>query len=357
VYARALDVAVSPLDVVRRRALQLATRSTVFTRVLGRRDSRLALLATFQLAALFGLAVRAPVALFFLGPVLFGVAHLAADVRYLALHRAPPRALLVASVGLAIAITLVRVGVGTHVLRTARGDQADVALGLAWVGVAIALGLRDRPRLRLPILVPLTLLAPVLVMNARAVGLVLVHGHNLVAVAAWLLLFRRRWMAVAVPLTLLVALTAVLFSGAYLPWTFAHGGLAAFGSQADSLRTWIAPGLAPQLGVAAVVTFVFLQGVHYAAWTGWIPQDDLVGEGTPTFRMSLRSLVKDFGPVGFGVIALLAIGFIALSAWDIRLSLRWYMTLARSHAWFELAFLSYFMLRGALPRRELSRGQ
>ena len=346
----ALEIAVVPLDVVRGSFLRLATRSAAVTRVLARRDSRLALLATLQVAVLFALVVRAPVALFFLGPVVLGVVHLAADARYLVLHRAPPRLLVVLSAAIALAITLVRVAVARHVLRIATGDAVDVALGVAWVGVALGFALRTRSRIApLPVLVGGTLLFVAsgtwLVLHAHLVGLVLVHAHNVVAVLVWLVLFRRQRAWAVVPVTLIVGLTAVLLSGAYLPWTATHGGLAAFGARAESLGTWLAPGLSPQAGLAVVMTFVFLQGVHYAAWTGWIAQDDLRGEGTPTFRQTVRSLVADFGPRTFALIAVAACALAAFALHDMRAALSWYMTLAKSHAWFELAFFAYLLSR------------
>jgi hypothetical protein len=94
------------------------------------------------------------------------------------------------------------------------------------------------------------------------------------------------------------------------------------------------------------MTFVFLQGVHYATWTGWIPQDDLRTEGTPTFRMSVRALLADFGPVAFGLIVLAAVVFAGLALWDIHRSFTWYMNLAKSHGWFECAMLAYLLVRG-----------
>src|SRR5580693_9110960 len=107
---QALELAVVPLDVARRTTLRLATRSALLTRVLGRRDSRIACFATLQVTLLFGLAMTAPVALFFLGPILFGVVHLAADVRYLVARRAPPRSLTIPSALFAVGITAVEAG-------------------------------------------------------------------------------------------------------------------------------------------------------------------------------------------------------------------------------------------------------
>jgi hypothetical protein len=350
---QALEIAVIPLDVARRATLRLATRSAWLTRILGRRDSRIACLATFQVLLLFAVALRAPVALFFLGPLLLGVAHLAADVRYLVLRRAPPRPLLAVSVALALTITAVRAAVGLRHLSMARGNQIDVALGMVWIGFALAVALRGRARLAL-LLAPLFLgAAAYLVMHARLVELVLIHLHNVIALVAWLVLFRRRPGWALLPLALVVCLAAVLLSGSYLPWTLSHGGLVAFGEHAERLGAWLAPGVRADRGVALAVTFVFLQGVHYATWTGWIPQDDLRAEGTPTFRMSVRALSADFGPLALGLIGIVALGLIGFAAWDVRQSVSWYMNLAKAHAWFECAFLSYFVVRGRRRRAQV----
>lgn len=347
---QALELAAAPLDVARRTTMRLATRSALVTRVLARRDSRIAWLASLQVTLLFGVALRAPVALFFLGPILFGVAHLAADVRYLVLHRAPPRSLTLPSVFFAVAITALQAGVHLHLVSARRADPISVALGVAWIGLALGVALRHRVRYAVGSL-PLFLGAAwLLVTNAHLAVAALVHVHNLVALLAWLVLFRRRLGWTAVPLVLVVGFGAVLLSGRYLPWTFAHGGLVAFGTYADSLGAWIAPGVRPSVAIAVATTFVFLQGVHYAAWTGSIPQDDLRTEGTPTFRMSVRALAKDFGTVALTLIVVAALAFVGLAAWNTRQAVSWYMTLATSHAWFECAFLSYFVLSGERAR-------
>jgi hypothetical protein len=346
----ALEIAVVPLDVARRGAMRLATKSPRLTRILSRRDSRIACLASLQVAALFALSLRFPVALFFLGPVFLGVIHLAADIRYLALHRAPPRALVITSVAIAFTITAVRLSVGLHLLRAGRGEQVDVILGLAWVGAALAFALRGRARqsvLALPLFLGV---AAYLFVHAHLTELALIHVHNVIAVLAWLVLFRRRVSWGVVPLALVVGLAAVLLSGVYLPWTMQHDGLFAFGVGEERIAAWLAPGVRPAAGMALAVTFVFLQGVHYAVWTGWIPQDDLRHEGTPTFRMSVRALKADFGAVGLSLLACLALGMAGFAAWSIRDAVSWYMTLAKSHAWFECALLSFFVVSGSARR-------
>ncbi len=340
-----LELAALPLDAARRSTLRLATRSAWLTRVLARRNSRVACLATLQVFLLFLLTLRAPVALFFVGPVLLGVVHLAADVRYLVLHRAPPRGLLVASLAIAIALTVVRVLASAHLVSARGADTADVVLGTAWIGLALVFAFAGDVR-RLLLVGPLFVgVATFLVHHARLVELTLIHLHNVVALVAWLVLFRRRPGWAVVPLAGVVALAAMLLSGASLPWTFDHGGATAFGVSLGGLAAWVAPGVNPRTGVALAVTFVFLQGVHYAAWTGWIPQDDLPGEGTPTFRMSARSLLADFGAVGLGLVVVAAVAVAGAAAWDLPMAGSGYMTLAKSHGWFELAFLLYFVAK------------
>jgi hypothetical protein len=349
----ALEYAVSPLDVARRAAMRVATRSDLLTRILARRDTRIAVLGTAQVLLLLGLTVRWPVAMYFIGPVVLGVAHLAADVRYLALRLPLPRALLVASVVLAVTLTAVRLCVGIHVANATLGARADVVLGALWVGIALALRFHAS-RAGLLLAVPAFLaLTGFLVVQAARVDLALVHLHNVAAFVMWLALFRRAPGWASVPVVVTALAVAFLMSGSYLPWTDAHGGLVAFGQRASRLASGLAPGLRPGLATSIAATLVFLQSVHYAVWTGWIAQDCQPGEGTPTFRMTVRSLLVDFGPVALGLIIAAIVGFAALACWHLRQSVSWYMTVARAHVWFELAVFAY--LAGRPQRPSVSR--
>ncbi len=348
-----LEGAVLPLDLARRAVLRFVTRRRSLALLVGRRDARLTMLATAQVAVLFLLAVRAPVALFFLGPLLFGVVHLAADVRYLALRCDVPRALVLPSVGFAVAITALRFAGGGGLFPALQVDEPGVVLGLVWIGLALTVGLAvGRSARRAASAASFFLVAILLAAgHTRATSLAMVHVHNLVALVAWLTLFRRRAGWLLLPVVMVAALTALLVSGATLAWTFEGGGDLAFETHVEELARWLAPGLELRLGGALVVVFVFLQGVHYAAWTGWIPQDALPGEGTPSFRQSLRALRADFGTPALAVMAVVALGMLVAGAVDLRRAVGWYMSLATSHAWFEVAFLAYFVVRGGFRPR------
>jgi hypothetical protein len=345
-----LESAVRPLDAARRGVLQLVTRSQLGRGVVGRRDVRLAWRATAQVVLLFLLAVRAPVALFFVGPLAFGVVHLAADVRYLVLRQTPPRALVGASVVAALLLTSLRLGVGVGLVDAAPAERLSVAGGALWVGFALAVGvLAKRSWAMAATLLPaFAALAGYLVSHAHLVTLLLVHAHNVIAVAVWLLLFRRRGAGwTMVPVALVVIFTVVLASGLTAPWTANQGGAGAFGERIESLGTWVAPGVETRLATTLATVFVFAQGVHYAIWTGWIPEDARRADGPSTFRQTVRSLTADFGARWLVAIGLIAAALpVAALIFDVRRSVVGYMTLAGSHAWFECAFLAYALVRG-----------
>ena len=343
-----LALAVYPLDVARRQTLRLATRSALLTRVLGRRDSRVAVLATLQIGVLFALAVAAPVALFFVGPAVFGVAHLAADVRYLVLRQRIPRALVAVSVLAAGTIVALRALSVAHVVHGSV-DVWEVSVGITWTLLALAWAARGRRAILRAACVGLTvaLLAGLALTHVRAATLVMTHGHNLVAVAVWLVVYRRRLAWGAVPVLVLALLAAAILSGA-TPFSWAP----AFGTHLASLGAGLAPGASLAMAARVTVLFVFLQGVHYAAWTGWIPQEDVRVEGTLTFRMTVRGLLTDFGAVGVTLVVTGGLGLALLSVFRVHEALTGYLTLARFHGWLELAMLAFLFVRrgAAVPR-------
>ena len=335
------EQAVAPLDLVRGPLLRLATRSRLLTRVLSRRETRIAALGMAQVLLLLALTVRWPLAMYFIGPVMLGVAHLAADVRYLALRLPLPRALLLASLALAALVVIVRVVTAVAAKGGAEAERIEVVVGASWIAIALLLRARPSwPRVA-PAIPVFGAVVAVLVRYAPSVDLALLHVHNLAAFVLWFALYRRRpgWAALPVVVALLGA--AVLLSGVTHSWTAHHGGVMAFGERASRLAAACAPGVNPRLAMGITTTFIFLQSTHYAVWTGWIAQDCLPGEGTPTFRMTVRSLLADFGPVALAAIVVLIVGFAAAAVGHMRQSVHVYMTLARAHVWFELAVFAF----------------
>jgi hypothetical protein len=345
-----LEATAIPLDYVRGASLRTLSKSRLVARVLGRRDTRIATLGSFSVLLLLGLTARWPVAMYFIGPVVLGVVHLAADVRYLAFRLPLPRSLLLASAAFAVAILALGVWSGVSPSAEPLARRLELALGVSWVAFACS----ARPaftlapaRMLLSVAVVVALLWPF----APYVELAMTHLHNVAAFALWLWLYRRKAGWALLPVAVTAVGCAVLLSGINQS-SFAHHGPSAFGVRASHLAAALAPGLSPRLALGVAATFVFLQSVHYTVWTQWVAQDCLVGEGTPTFRMTLRSLRADFGLVALAVIACVVLGLAVAAYGHMRGSVHWYMLLARSHVWFEGAVAAYFLgARAPFERR------
>jgi hypothetical protein len=333
---------VAPLDRARRSAFAEALRWPWLAPWLTRRDRRLGAQSSLGVALLFAATLAAPGALYVLGPAIFGVLHVASDLRYLVLRRELPRPWVAAVLVGCSLMVLVRLaplaGLGHPAL-----PLAEAALGWGWALGGALYGAREGRSLRRAFAVGAPLLAlGVAALSAPApAALLFAYAHNLVALALWVLLFRQR-RAFAAPALALAALGAALFaSGALAP---APGGpwIDHLARDADFALPFAAPPVA--LGVG--LSYAFLQALHYSVWLAWVPQDDVRGEGTLSFRMSVRSLGRDFGPAGLALVAALAAAVALASLASPHRTRALYLSLATFHGYLEVASLAFFLARG-----------
>lgn len=348
--------AVAPLDGARRVALRWALSLAPLHRLLTRRDHRVQLWAVCHALLAFALVATFPMLLFVLGPVLLGVVHVAADVRYLVLRRRLPRSWLTwvwigccALLALRILEETRLFGVGIM--------RAEQLVACGWVGLALWAGARGAgsPRRALYAVPLVAVLAGLCWVYPLWVRLAFVHSHNVIAIVVWLALFRSRLRSAVLPLLVIAGLTLALMSTKTYAVAQASGGLVSFDLHLLTVTDWIAPGLRPEHAVGLTLTYVFLQSVHYSTGLLLIPQEDSRSEGTTTFRMSVRSLFADFGTLGVLVIAGLALTVIAGALWDVHRARGMYLSLAMFHGYLELALLAYFWAVGFRPARAASQ--
>src|SRR5262249_29596235 len=95
---------------------------------------------------------------------------------------------------------------------------------------------------------------------------------------------------------------------------------------------------------------VFTDSVHYAFWLGVIPEETLRNEGTLTFKMTWRSLRKDFGDVGLALVLVLFFALLVLAATGMARARDMYFAVAGFHGYIEGAILVYLVTR-EWPRR------
>jgi hypothetical protein len=349
--ALTIDRAAAPLDRVRRAILLGLGRVPALGAVVFRRDDRLRFQALVGVASALALTLLCPGVPFVVGPALFGVAHVAADARYLALRRGIP-----AWWGAALAVGCA----GLFALRAielafpARLPSAALEVGFGWswaVTGAIAGWAASRAatatragRRALVVAPGLAAIGLLALASPDLARLLFAHLHNVVAIGLWLLLWRRRRRFALPALGLLGVAVVLLVSGAAIPHV-RFGGPWAARLVDESIFAW--PRWMPQrtaLGLG--LSFVLLQSVHYAVWLAYVPQDDLRGEGTLSFRMSLRSLRTDLPLPLLGLAAVAAVAVLGASLVSVHRTRQLYLSLAAFHGYLELAAGAFLFVRG-----------
>jgi hypothetical protein len=347
-----VDGALGALDLQRRSVVRALLRVPALRGVLARRDIRVPALLSLHALAAFAVALLAPSLSLVLGPLVLGVPHVAADVRYLILRRRLPRWWRAALGGFAGAMLLLRALYESRVLYVSP-LMAEHVLGSCWLllGALGGAALHGRRWRGLAVISAVLGLSGLALTFPRAFHGVLVHAHNLVAIGIWLWFFRRKLRYAWLPVTLMLGLGGWLASGAWLEFTLRHGLLSLFGLHLFEATDWLAPGIAGSNAIALTVSFAFLQSVHYALWLIGIPQEDARSEASPGFRMAYRALRREFGRTGLlvviGLTLLVMLGgaFSAVSARNL------YLSLATFHTWLELAAVAFFLASGTFQLR------
>lgn len=269
------------------------------------------------LALALAAVATAPVAVMLWTPLLLGVPHVAADLRWLVVQPAwgaAPRRWLWA--------TVVALGACRAAALWGGGPPVGVELG---VGLACALAALVSGGGRWAALFGWGLCAAAAWATPAGFVLAVGHLHNAVALLLWGLLGDRTAGRVAVGAALA---TAAIFAGALDGVGWAPVG----GLTLDGLSATLAPGVPQPWATRVVASFALLQLLHYVAWLVWIP--GAVG-ARGTWREALG------GPAVVAV-AVAAVG-VPLAAWvgSPALLRAGYLSLVLFHGWIELVTLAW----------------
>lgn len=347
-----LEHGLTRLDGLRRGAFLLALRSSVLSALVVRRDTRLVLFASLHAVVVFMLSIYYPVLLFVLAPVLLGVAHLAADVRYLVLRRRLGRWWQRAVIGACAAFVLLAALAQLGWVRWP--ERAEFGLAATWAMAGVIAGsLKSRAWTRVTVGVALVLAAATVALCwPRAFRLAYLHAHNLIALAVWPLFFRSRLKLLSLLRVPILLAAGLLATGITYRASLGSPGVRQFGLHVLELSDWVAPTLRADWAIGVTSAFVFLQAVHYSVWLSVIPQSAMPGQGTLSFRQSARSLRADFGSLG--TVALLAAiaAIILFATTGAPRASATYMSLALFHGYLELVLLLYFWV----AREPLAQG-
>lgn len=330
---RALVGTVTPmlgrLDRIRGQLLKLGMPFT--SHFASHREHRVSLNAALSIGVAFVLAVSCPLWALALTPVVFGIPHILSDLRY----------------------TLIRTGLAQRPALWAGPALALLAFALLdcppagfAAPAALALASKASSKRRALVIAASLAAAVCFVIEPRASGLILVHGHNLIAIVLWLLWRRRTGRSHWGVLALLV-LGSLAISLGFGADPSQQLGPTALGLDFEARHRWLAPNLGADGAARVVVLFAFLQSIHYTVWLRLVPEEDRERNTPRTFRASYRALLSDLGPgLVFGLAAA-SIGLLVWSTVDLGSANMNYLRFAGFHAHLELCLLAFLWLEGS----------
>ena len=304
-------------------------------------------LAFAHLGVVFALTSLSPMWLLLLAPLLLGVPHVAADLRYLVLRlpggieRGPALAMGLPLAGLLALRAAAVAGAATLPL-------VEVALGLAAVAGGL-LGRGARARRALAVVV-LAALAAFALSGPGFTALALAHLHNLVALGFFVAWSRGRTRpgTGALFLATFAALSGAIAVGALDSTIASLAGLASPvpGFDLDGMVRTLAPGMGPTMGARVVVLFAFAQAMHYSVWVHLLPASASLDGDRDAGANGLAGWKHDFGAWGWRILVAAAVLLPLLGLVDAAGTRASYLSLVLFHGWLEIAVAAHLFVRG-----------
>ncbi|MCA9562624.1 MAG: hypothetical protein KC561_04000 [Myxococcales bacterium] len=331
-----VELALAPLDWVRGGLLRRFRR--VVRPFVVDRDLRVALFGSVLVSLGLISTLFAPFWLLALGPILLGVPHVMADIRYLVVqpgfHR---QRLMWVCAGIPLAVAAI-----------------DGGVGLGLVGALGALCIVPGPAWRR--LVGATVLGALAAAAFRAgwiADLVFAHAHNFIAVALWWAWRPRTGKMHFIPLTLFVLASVVLLVVPIASLTGVSGSmfLAPAGLDLGYFASTLAPGARPELALRLVLLFAFAQSVHYTIWLRLVPEEARPQRTPRTFVRTYRALVEDFGRPMLVIFAVVATAVAIWATVDLAQARSGYLRMAIFHGHIELVAAALLWMRVGAPER------
>lgn len=335
------------LDVVRIAMLRQLSRllgPSLMRPLVSNRELRVALSGSLGMVTALGLTLSCPLLLLIISPLLLGVPHLLADVRYLVAQPGHHRRLQLA------------IPIGVALLLAAAGLGMQAGLSAVLLTVLLADGGRAPRRLTwLKRGLGLTLLGGLFYFGFSVgwywLELGLAHLHNFLAVLLFYLWQpsgqKRQGRLYVIPVALFAICSAVLMFGVVSAGPQALGAFSGYdGLDVDGQRELLAPLLPLSWATRLLMLFAFAQAVHYTIWLRLIPEEARLRPAPRTFRHSLQALHKDLGSTLLGLALLVGIALALWATVDLAAARTGYFRLALFHGYLEICVLALWWIEG-----------
>jgi hypothetical protein len=301
------------------------------SRLAGARELRVAVLGLAVVALALVTSVVAPLWMLALGPIVLGVPHLLADLRYCVVRPGWHRE---RRLWLTAGIPLVALGFG-----------APLELGLLGVA-ASALVLGPHSKRRLLVVGAALCLAAITHALGSTADLIFAHAHNFIAVAMWATWRRRESRLHVLVLASFVLASAGLMLGiGEFAWTSSLATNLPAGLDASTHVESLAPALPHSWALRLVMLYAFAQSVHYGVWLRLVPEDDRQRTTPRSFRASYRALRDELGVLPLVGFALAGVGLAIWACVDLVEARTGYLRFARFHGMLELTAIALWVSR------------
>jgi hypothetical protein len=333
---RGVERLLAPVDALRARGLRIV--APLLRPLFGNRELRVGVYGALTVLSAFVLATFAPVWLLALGPLVLGVPHLVADLRYLVVRQGLSR----------------RTGFWLTVVPC-------LALGVGFPGgafgsgavAAAALCARGPVALRCAVALGCAAFAWGSHVLGAPAGALIAHAHNLVAIAAWCVWSRGALHTTGPVLGLFALAAAGVLAGATECWVDpSHAYVSEWiGLDLGEFVRGLSPVADPVWALRLTVFFALAQSVHYGIWLRLIPEQDCARRGMRSFTESHRALVRELGPGPLLVAALATLALWVWGALDPAYARASYFRLALFHGPLEMAALAWVFIERGAPLR------
>jgi hypothetical protein len=343
---------ISAADWLRAILLRRACAFRGLRRIFVDRGRRLGAMQVVMVLSALWLALRAPLVSLWLGAAVFGVPHLLAGVRAVAVRRrSSPVALACAVLGLGVGAAQIA-GAGDNALRA---FVLLFATALAWEAVT---GLQRRPWLAAALLAALGPSVMAAWSAPRLAVVVLAHLHGMGSLLYFGISARRRRLPVW---PLFAGVVAVTIAGAcgLLDAAMAAKLYAPRNAGASIVAEAITAGLPHPTAILfhrALFLYAFGQSLHFAAWLRLLPDVERESPIPKPFRRALLDLRADFGRLTLPLLAVTAVA-IALLLLEGGRARETYFALSYFHVGLEGAALAQLVFGArALSHASATRG-
>jgi len=338
-------------DCIRILILKTSMRFSVFRRIFMTRSQRLFL---FFIASVFFhlfIALKFPLWILLIGPLVLGVPHVLSSIRYVpklaGINREFLSNKLYSSIGsffvLMAALRIWTANQNLPVIHRYPNAMEMIGCVLA-VGLIGLLSKHGKKRIMVAASVLFVLFFVSFKYPLETIGgLVLIH--NFVGFLFWIkrAKSKRDSLSAVVSLAIFSAITVLILVGAFDVF-MSERATGIFGGTLNelSIGSLIFPNSSFSIWSRAVSAYAFGQGVHYFVWLKAIPEQELPYEHPVSFSQSARLLIADMGVKLVLTGGVLAVGLILFAIFksfpEARLL---YLGSSAFHGYFEIAGLAF----------------